>query len=159
MAGYLDGYGVSDARKERRLKRIVIIALAVVILAVAGYFTFRNWSQERQFKKFLTMLEQKKYQDAYAMWGCTPETPCKYYPAEKFLEDWGPSSPYSNPESIRTLHEDVCGTGVVFNIEAPKTESIGLYVDRSTGEVSFAPWPRCPGPHLQIWEFFKQHFG
>lgn len=158
MAGYLDAYGVADERRERRIKRIVIWGLSIVIVAIAGYFTFRNWREEQQLKKFFTMLEQKKYQDAYALWGCTPDTPCKYYSAERFLEDWGPASPFGNPGSIRTLHEDVCGTGVVFNIEVPKTESIGLYVDRNTSLLSFAPWPRCPGPHLQIWEFLRQHF-
>ena len=159
MEGYLDAYGVADQRRERRIRRVVIWVLAILIVATVGYFTFRNWREEQQVRKFFTMLEQKRYQDAYALWGCTPDTPCKYYSAEKFLEDWGASSPYANPQSIRTLHEDVCGSGVVFDIDAPKTEDVGLYVDRSTNLISFAPWPRCPGPHLRIWEFFKQHVG
>lgn len=158
MAGYLDAYGVADLRRERIRKRIIIWGLAIVIVATVGYFAFRNFREERQLKNFFTLLEQKKYQEAYALWGCTPDSPCKYYSAEKFLEDWGPASPYANPQNIRTLHEDVCGTGVVFDIQAPKTEEVGLYVDRGTYVVSFAPWPRCPGPHLRIWEFLKEHF-
>ncbi|HML18138.1 MAG TPA: hypothetical protein VK419_14010 [Bryobacteraceae bacterium] len=159
MAGYLDEYGVADERRERRIKRIVIWGLAIVSVAAVAYFTFRNWNEEQQMKKFFTLLEQKKYQDAYALWGCTADTPCKYYSPDKFLEDWGESSPYANPQDARTLHEDVCGTGVVFDIQAPKADEVGLYVDRNTKLISFAPWTRCPGPHLQIWEFFKQHFG
>lgn len=159
MAGYLDRYGVAEARRERLIKRIVLWGAAALLVAGVAYFTFRNWREEQQMKKFFTLLEQKKYQDAYALWGCTPETPCKYYPAEKFLEDWGPSSPYANPSSVRTLHEDVCGTGVVFDIQAPRTDETGLYVDRATDQISFAPWPRCPGRHLQLWPFLRQHFG
>jgi hypothetical protein len=157
VAGYLDAYGVADARHERRRNRIILWGLAIVIVATVAYFTLRNWRQEQQVKNFFTLLEQKKFQDAYALWGCTPDTPCKYYSAEKFLEDWGPSSPYANPQNIRTLHEDVCGTGVVFDIQAPKSDEMGLYVDRTSGQISFAPWPRCPGPHLRIVEFFKQY--
>lgn len=159
MAGYLDEYGVAEQRRERLIKRIAIWGLAILAVAAVLYFTFRNWNEERQMKKFFALLEQKKYQEAYALWGCTAETPCKYYSPERFLEDWGESSPYSNPQDTRTLHEDVCGTGVVFDIQAPKADEVGLYVDRNTKLISFAPWTRCPGPHLQIWEFFKQHFG
>lgn len=157
MAGYLDAYGVADERRNRRIKRIVMWVGAILAVGAVLYFTFRNWNEEQQVKKFFTLLEQKKYQDAYALWGCTPDTPCKYYSAEKFLEDWGPSSPYAQPQDIRTLHEDVCGGGVVFDIQAPKTDELGLYVDRKSREISFAPWPRCPGPHLQLGEFFKKY--
>ena len=157
MAGYLDAYGAADLRRERIRKRVIIWVLSVVILTTVVYFTFRNFREERQLKNFFTLLEQKKYQDAYALWGCTQDSPCKYYSAEKFLEDWGPSSPYANPQNIRTLHEDVCGTGVVFDVQSPKSEEVGLYVDRTTRVVSFAPWTRCPGPHLRIWEFLKEH--
>jgi hypothetical protein len=159
VAGYLDAYGVADERRSRLRKRIALWGIAALLVGTVLYYTFRNWSEEQQVKKFFALLDQKKFQDAYAMFGCTQDTPCKYYSADRFVEDWGPASPYANTANIRTLHEDVCGTGVVFNIQAPNTESIGLYVDKNSKQVSFAPWQRCPGPHLQIWEFLKQHFG
>src|SRR6266852_4333984 len=105
MAGYLDAYGVSDERRERRTKRIFLWGLAAAIVLSVLYFTFRTWSQERVVKQFLTLLQQKNYQDAYKLWGCTPDTPCKYYPPEKFTEDWGPSSPFSDPSAIKIAHE------------------------------------------------------
>jgi hypothetical protein len=160
MGGYLDGYGVTDERRERLVKRIVIWGLAVVVVAVGAYFWFRNYRQEQVVKEFLSLLEQKKYQEAYAMLGCTQEHPCKYYSPDKFNEDWGPSSPYANPSSIKLGHEDNCGNGVVFEIVEPKTDPPrGLFVDKETNTIGFAPASRCPGRHLQIWEFLRSRFG
>ena len=91
MAGYLDGYGVVEARRERLLKRIAIWGLATLVTATVAFFVFRNWREERVVNRFLTLLKQQNYQEAYRMWGCTPETPCEFYPPEKFTEDWGPA--------------------------------------------------------------------
>ena len=159
MGGYLDAYGVADQRRERLIKRIVIWGGAAVVVAVILYFSFRNFRQEQVIKQFFSLLEQKRYQEAYAMWGCTPDHPCKYYAPEKFTEDWGPSSPYANPSAIKIAHEDTCGNGVVFDIEAPGQKPQGLFIDKDTNTVSYAPEARCPGKHLQLWEFFKSRFG
>ncbi len=159
MAGYLDAYGAADERRERRTKRIVLWALVVVVVAAALYFTFRNWRQEQLVKQFFTLLQQKDYQGAYKLWGCTPDTPCKYYPPDKFTEDWGPSSAYADAGAIKIANEDTCGSGVVFTVESPKSQPIGLYVERDSNVITFAPWPRCPGRHLRLWEFLKSRFG
>lgn len=153
MAGYLDTYGVEDERSQRRIQRLLLWCLVILIAAAGFYFIFRNWRQEQTVKEFLTHLRQKDYQGAYQLWAHS-----KYYPPEKFIEDWGPSSPYANAAAIKIAHEDTCGTGVVFNLEAPNTPAIGLYVERETNILSFAPWPRCPGKHWQIWEFLRSRF-
>jgi hypothetical protein len=159
MAGYLDAYGAGDEKRERLVKRIVIWGLAVVVTGAALYFIFRNYSQEQTVKQFFHLLEQKDYQDAYKMWGCTQDTPCKYYPPDKFTEDWGPSSPFANVSAAKIIHVDACGTGVVFNLRVPNSEDVGLWVQRDTNTISFAPWARCPGPHLQVWEFLRSRLG
>jgi hypothetical protein len=161
MSGFLDStYGVSDARRERRVKRIVLWSLAIAVVATILFFTFRSWRQEQVVKQFLSLLKEKKYQDAYKLWGCTQETPCKYYPPEKFNEDWGPSGQYQAAGDAKIQNEDVCGSGVIFTIAIPKTEPFGLWVESSTNILGFAPngWVRCPGRHLQIWEFLKSRF-
>ncbi len=158
MAGYLDAYGAGDERRERLVKRIAIWGLAVVIAGAVLFFTFRNYSQERVVNQFFALLQRQDYQDAYKMWGCTQDTPCKYYPPEKFNEDWGPGSPFAKgPTKITDV--DACGTGVVFHLEIPNAEDVGLWVQRDTNLISFAPWPRCPGPHLQVWKFLKSKLG
>jgi hypothetical protein len=159
MAGYLDAYGVADEHRERRIKRIVLGGLAIVIVGAALFFTFRNWRQEQVVKQFLELLQQKDYQDAYKLFGCTQDNPCKNYPPERFTEDWGPSSSFASAAAAKITNIDACGDGVVFRIEVPNAENIGLWVERETNVISFAPWVRCPGRHLQLWEFLKSRFG
>jgi hypothetical protein len=161
MSGFLDStYGVNEARKERRIKLIVLWTLGILAVASILYFTFRNWRQEQVVKQFISLIKQQNYQEAYKLWGCTQETPCKYYPPEKFNEDWGPSGQYKDAGQATVANEDVCGSGVLFEIVIPKTEPFGLWVETSTNTLGFAPngWARCPGRHLQLWEFIKSKF-
>lgn len=160
MGGILDpSYGVAEERRSRLVKRLILWGAAVIIVGGILFLWFRNWRQEQTVKQFFSLLEQKKYQDAYAMWGCTPDHPCKYYSPEAFNEDWGPSSPFADVAAIKIEHEDNCGSGVVFDLESPKANPVGLFVDKNNEMLSFAPGPRCPGRHLQILEFLKSHFG
>src|SRR5215470_17540137 len=160
MAGYLDSYGAGDERRERRTKRIVIWGIAALAAVSVLYFTFRTWSQEQVMNQFLTLLRQQNYQEAYKLWGCTPQTPCKYYPPEKFTEDWGPSGAYADAASAHIENVDYCGAGVVFTVTFPKVGDAVLWVERETNIIGFAPsgWTRCPGPHLHLMEFLKSRF-
>ena len=160
MDGFLDAsYGVKDERKERLIKRIVIWGLSAIVVGLILFFTFRNWSEEREIKRFLALLEQKQYQDAYKLWGCSQDTPCKNYGPEQFNEDWGPASPFANVSAAKIVNVDACGGGVVFDLEVPNAPGVGLWVERDTNIIGFAPWVRCPGRHLQLWQFIKSHFG
>jgi hypothetical protein len=161
MAGFLDSsYGVSDARRERRNKRIAVWLIGILVVGTILFFTFRTWRQERVVKQFFSLLKQQNYQDAYKLWGCTQETPCKYYPPDRFNEDWGPAGQYKDAPKGKIDSEDVCGSGVVFAINIPNIKPFGLWVETSTNLLSYAPpdWVRCPGPHLQIWEYLKSLF-
>lgn len=160
MGGILDPtYGVADERRSRLIKRVAIWGSVALVVAVVLFLWFRNYRQEQQVKQFFSLLQQKKYQDAYAMWGCTQDHPCKYYSPDAFNEDWGPSSPFADVAAIHIEHEDNCGSGVVFDLESPKANPTGLYVDKNTDQLSFAPGPRCPGRHLHILEFLKSRLG
>ena len=157
MPGYLDEYGVKDSQRERRTKRRVTWVLVAVVVGVSAFFYFRTWSQERTMGQFLSLLKEQKYQDAYRMWQ-TPDS-AKFYPPEKFTEDWGPMGVYKNAAGLQIQDVDSCGDGVVFDMSYPSADNFGLWVDRQTGKLSFAPWERCPGAHLQIWRFIKSRFG
>jgi hypothetical protein len=156
MAGYLDEYGVKDARRDQRRKQILLWSVIAVVVGVSAFLYFRNWSEERVVDRFLTLLKEQKYQEAYKMWE-TPES-AKFYPPEKFAEDWGPMGGYKNSSALQIQNVDACDTGVVFDM-AYGADEFGLWVERKTGVLSFAPWKRCPGPHLQIWQFLKTRFG
>src|SRR5580658_2701652 len=160
MSGFLDpGYGVTEARRAKRIKLIAVSSVTILVVAGFLFFTFRNWRQERVVNEFLALLKQQKYQDAYQLWGCTQETPCKYYPPEKFNEDWGPAGEYKNAGEAKIQNEDVCGSGVLFALAIPNKEAFGLWVETSNNTIGFAPpgMIRC-GKHLQLWEFLKSKF-
>jgi len=159
MAGYLDEYGVADARREKTVRYVAIGAVIAAILGVSAFYLFRNRSEEGVAQRFLAALRDKNYPEAYALWGCTPQTPCKDYAKERFLEDWSSTGTYKDPAQMKVEHVDACDAGVVFDISYPGSGDQGLWVERSTKILSFAPWPRCPGPHLQIVEFLKSRFG
>jgi hypothetical protein len=156
MAGFLDStYGVADAKKERRIKRIILWSLTVLIVGGILFSTFRNWREEKVVKQFLSLLKQQNYQDAYKLFGSN-----KYYPPEKFIEDWGPAGEYKDAGDAKIQNEDVCGSGVIFTVAIPKKDPLGLWVESSTHVLGFAPngWARCPGKHWQLWEYLKSRF-
>jgi hypothetical protein len=160
MPGFLDAtYGVDDARRERRIKIIALSTVSVLIVGTVLFFTFRTWRQEQVVKQFISLMKQQQYQEAYKLWGCTQETPCKYYPPEKFNEDWGPSGEFKDAGDAKILNADVCGTGVLFAIAIPKKDPLGLWVETKNNVLGFAPpgQTRC-GKHLQLWEFLKSKF-
>jgi hypothetical protein len=159
MAGYLDEYGVADARRERMIKQVVAGVIIAAVVGLGIFFFFRNRAEENVANRFLAALRDKNYQAGYAMWGCTPQTPCAYYSPEKFTEDWGPAGTYKNPDELKIEHVDACDTGVVFDLSYPGAGDQGLWVERKTKILSYAPWARCPGPHLQILEYLKSLFG
>jgi hypothetical protein len=156
MAGFLDEYGVEDARRSRRYIRIALAVLAAAILIPSLYFTFRNWSEERRISSFVDLLKQKNYSAAYELWK-TPDA-AKFYPPQKFLEDFGEKGTYNNPSAMKILNVDACDAGVVFDVQY-QADEFGLWVDRSNGAISFAPWNRCPGRHLHMMEFLRAQFG
>jgi hypothetical protein len=156
MPGIFDpSYGVADAKRERRTKKIVVWTLSVLIVGAILFFTFHNWRQEQVVKQFISLIKQQNYQEAYKLW-----TPNKYYPPEKFIEDWGPTGEYKDAGDAKVENEDVCGSGVIFTINIPKKEPFGLWVETKTNILGFAPngWARCPGKHFMFWEYLKSRF-
>lgn len=160
-SGFLDAYENQAERQFRRnqiIKRALAGAAIVAIVGTIAYFSLRTRGQERVIQEFLGDLQHQQYQDAYKLWGCTQDSPCKYYPPDKFTEDWGPSSLYAKPSQITIEHVDYCNDGVVFDLAYPNSDDVGLWVERSNNVISFAPWSRCPGRHLQFGAFLKSLF-
>lgn len=143
MPGFLDNYGVSDARRERSVKRWVVGCVAAVLLALGGYWFWHDFHEKRQVSRFLDLLGEKKYEDAYRLWGCDPAKPCRDYAYDKFLEDWGPKSPYSNVSRARVRRTRSCSEGVIQIIEYAPGDEVLLYVDRHTRQIAFSPFSYC----------------
>lgn len=142
MSGYLQNYGAGEERRERIIKRLALSALAVSLVALAGWWFFRNWKEESQIKSFLALLANKDYKSAYALWGCTEATPCRDYSYARFMEDWGPASPAANLSGVHREKVKSCEDGII-QVMRVKEEEVLLYVDRVHLQLSFAPWPVC----------------
>ena len=148
MAGYLDQYGVGDERREKIRRRIILSAVAVLVIGIALYFTLRNFREERQFKTFIELLRKQDYQGAYALWGCTEAKPCRDYPLAKFMEDWGPNSAHTNLTQLHTKTRS-CSAGIIQTIDFGKGEEVNIWVDRKDLTIGFAPWPVC-NPSMKV---------
>jgi hypothetical protein len=159
MSGFMEGYGVKEARRGRIILRTAIAVVTVAILATGGYFYFRTYNEERVFARFKDTLAKQDYASAYRMW-CTAEHPCPYYPMEKFTADWGPSSPYAKINEASVEHVDYCDSGVVFDLSLAGADPVAVWVERSTGILSFYPYQRCRGiKHLEFGPLLRRLFG
>jgi hypothetical protein len=145
MADYLADYGVKDQKREKRNKLVVLTVVGLAIVVGLVWYFARTFTEERAAKQFVRLLENKDYKGAYAMWGCTEQTPCRDYKFDKFLEDWGPKSPYANAGDISFALAETCGNSIWITLKAPKTEELGISVDPDTKILSFTPAARCPG--------------
>jgi hypothetical protein len=142
MAEFLSGYGEGEERRSKIVWRSIAAVAALLIVAAALYFTFRGYSHKRRVESFLEQLGKQNYQAAYQMWGCTPSTPCRDYPFDRFMEDWGPNSPRSIlPTGIKKTK--YCGHGVIAILDTSKGEESLLWVESKDMSIGFAPWPVC----------------
>lgn len=157
MPGFLDNYGVSDARRERNVKRWVFGCIAAVFLALGGYWFWHDFHEKRQVSSFLSLLEEKRFEDAYRLWGCDPAHPCRDYNFHKFLEDWGPKSPHPDPSRAHVRRTRSCDDGVIQIIEYARGDEVFLYIDRRTRQISFSPFSYCvdaTGRNTRFWDIF-----
>lgn len=143
MSGFLETYGQSDAKREKRLKAGLLAVLAAVIAGAAGYAYFHDFRERRQVARFLDLLAQQQYEEAYRLWGCDPARPCRDYNMEKFLEDWGPKSPYGNVSRARVRRTRSCEDGIIQILEYAPGDEVFLYVDRQNRHISYSPFGYC----------------
>ncbi|HYZ83604.1 MAG TPA: hypothetical protein VE621_04355 [Bryobacteraceae bacterium] len=142
MAGYLETYRAGEEGREKLLIRAAIGLVAVVIVGVILWFQFRDYNEKKQVNAFLSALNNKDYKRAYEFWGCSYEKPCPAYNFEKFMEDWGPSSPHANVAAAKLKATKSCNAGVIQYVQFPGDE-VQLWVDRKNKTLGFAPWPVC----------------
>lgn len=146
MSGYLEGYGAGEERKIRLIKQAVGGLLALIVVAGVAYYYLRNYKEERQARQFVSLLSDHQYKAAYALWGCTDEKPCRDYPYDRFMEDWGPKSPHADMTKVKVVQTKSCSGGIirVLRWEGQK-EDVFLWVNRSDLVLSFSPWgaPVC----------------
>src|SRR6266545_647735 len=144
MAGYLDQYGAGEERRGKIIKTVVISVLLLVVIGGGLLFVFHNYREERQVKEFFSLLGSHDYKAAYALFGCTDAKPCRYYPFEKFIEDWGPNSGRNGFDSARITRSRSCGSGVLMTVDYGKNRQEKLWVERQDKTIGFPPVQGCP---------------
>ena len=153
---YLDAYGAGDERRIKLVWYSIAAGVLLLIIAVVVYFKFRDYSEHKLVDAFFERLRAHDYKGAYALWGCTDEKPCRDYKFEKFLEDWGPQSPYRDAQNAHIAAKHSCDGGVIEVVRYPGQPDVNLWVDRRTATVSFAPWtlkeiPADPRNRMAAW--------
>jgi hypothetical protein len=123
-------------KPPRKTGLYVLIAVVIVIISGAGYVVLRNFPEERAISRFLTMLEQGNYQEAYRLW-----QPSSTYTYADFLHDWGEHGDYGKIRSFKILGSRSKGAVTVIvtitvNGEPPRE----LLVDRKTKGLAFSPF-------------------
>ena len=141
MAGYLDNFGVADAKRENIRKKIFYTVLGLLIVSVTMYFLFRNYREEKQLTIFYDLLREQKYQTAYEMWGCTEKTPCRDYSFARFQEDWGSKSKHADLKTMKVVEKRSCDSGIIQTVNFGGNEEVRLWVERSDRTIGFAPSP------------------
>lgn len=142
---YLDSYGVGAAQQERKLRYALAGVLVTLVAATLVFFWLRDRSEKQQVERFLDLLRSGDYKSAYQLWGCSYDKPCREYPFDKFIEDWGPASPQANAKAARQASGQHCKAGRIEVVSFPGHE-VQLWIERKTQLIGFAPWPIDTGP-------------
>jgi len=158
MAGFFEQYETRSSWRERMVKWFFLAILVILVLWAADWTLGKlgkdNISDVRaqwRIKSFINALDEKRYEDAYKMWGCEKSKPCRDYSYASFIEDWGPHSANSNITRGRKLVTRHCESGIVRTDLLPNKEMVSLYVNRGDLIISYAPWgDSCTAPSIPV---------
>ncbi len=123
-----------DPRWERRKRRLLVAALAVLVAAPLLYYELKNWPEERATERFLTALQHEDYPLAYQLWKPAPS-----YRYQDFLRDWGKESEYGKITSFKIKKSHERGSGVVVTALINHREA-RIWVEMSDKSLSFPPF-------------------
>ena len=144
-----------DKRKENTKRNLLIgagvLVLLTAVIGVGGFLLGHGWffstlHAEHRVDQFLTALEAKDYDKAYAIWMNDPDWkqhPQKYdYTLKRFTEDWTTESDWG---PIKSHHVDISkrtGTGVIVAArvnDSPK--KLFMWYEKSNGTLTYpAPY-------------------
>src|SRR5271166_2864155 len=137
MPGYLDKYGIEEARRNRFIARSIIGGVSVLILGTLGWYLLENHHQEGVVKAFIRELKASNPDGAYRVWGCTFTKPCPGYSYENFMEDWGGLSKdpakqaLPDPVVFGITDSESCNNGVLLTVQVTSAREEKLWVDKS----------------------------
>jgi len=144
-----------DPRPRQRLVRLILIAVVLVIVIIAGLYEWPYFTARRVINNFFAAIEAKNFDQAYGLYNADPDWkqhPDRYnnYTLSQFLLDWGPSSDYGaiSSHSIACLTEppkkgfkSPSGIIVVIKINnrADPHDDVSLWVEKKTHSIGLSP--------------------
>ena len=138
--GYLDQYDQGPWGFDKLVKAVALLLVASILGYCVYWLFFRNWSEERVARAFLETVQQKQFERAYSYWGCTVDDPCRYYPYDEFLEDWGPESPLGGMRGFELGRSYTQPKGVIIEVTIDGRRQPNLWVESETEIISFFPY-------------------
>ena len=138
--GYLDQYHERSWIFSKLAKGVGCALLAAIAAYSLYWLFFRNWREERQVGEFLSLLETASYEQAYEAWGCTEAAPCRFYPYDDFLEDWGPESEIGEVRGFELGRSYTQEGGVIIEVEINGKKAPNLWVDKGAAAIGFFPY-------------------
>jgi hypothetical protein len=137
---YLDQYSTGPSVFDRIVKGVAYSLLAAVLGYCFYWLFFRNWTEERQVRNFLTTVQEQRFEDAYEFWDCSVSEPCRDYLFEEFLEDWGPESPLGAIRSYELGRSYTQPNGAIIEVIINGEKQPNFWVEESTKVISYFPY-------------------
>jgi hypothetical protein len=123
-------------KPKSKLRKFLPIAVALaIVLGSLLYISFQNYSEEQAVARFLTTLEEGKYQDAYRLWQPAPS-----YTYADFLRGWGEMGDYGQIREFEILSSRSKGSDtVIVTVRINKVDPpLELLVDRKTKGLAYS---------------------
>lgn len=121
--------------KSKLRQSLPIIVIVIIVLGGLLYVRFRNYSEERAVARFLTTLQEGKYEEGYRLWQPSPS-----YTYADFLRDWGEVGDYGKIREFEILSSKSKGSNtVIVTVQINKVSPpLQLLVDRKTKGLAYS---------------------
>ena len=137
-----------DPGKDRKKRKRIIFAFALVLIGLSVGWWFRYWPEEHIVGRFFDDLQKQDYKTAYGIWMHDPawqQHPERYpkYPFGDFYRDWGPGGDWGIIKTQRVFGASTCpggGSGVVVDVVVnDRAEHAQVWVEKSDHTLSYPP--------------------
>ncbi len=142
-----------DPAKSRRRRNLILMVVTVVIVLGVLFWNFRYWPEEHAVDKFFRALQDKQFEQAYAVWLHDPnwkQHPEKYkdYNYDNFVLDWGPGGEWGHiqyykvdgaVEPPRHGASEASGVVVVVTVNG-RSEKCHVWVEKKDKTLTFSPY-------------------
>jgi len=122
-------------RREQWTKRIIIGFVFALLMGAFLYWEFKNYSQEREVKRFFAAVQAGDLRRGYEIW-----KPTANYSFQDFQRDWGTGGEYGGVKEFKIVTSRSRGTDVVVTTRVNGNKEVNLWVRRSDNSLAFPPF-------------------